>query len=280
MDKNTKKFLIFLVAIVGISVAISSTALATIPLPDYSNVTLNLSNHDISNLRYDDNGAYIFFPQTGGGNGSGGGNNALQMSDNNGTNHTGSIIQSGLNGTFFIGDTGTRGWFDNVILMVAVNKAINENFSINIVASGYQWDSVPADEYPDPGDLYYVVGLNDTFTSSDFLYHSTFKPASSPNTPIYNGQNTTSGKYENTFSIMFIDLNVGNLGQNYINQYPPNTFTDNGKIRLNYSISGLPEGSIVAFNVYGYVNQPSGSANNTGVQWTNNVNNNGVTVTG
>lgn len=275
MDKNTKKFLIFLVAILSISVAISSTALATVPIPSHNNVTLNLSNHDISNLRYDDNGAYLFFPQNLGGNGSGGGNNALQMSDNNGTNHTGSIIQGGLNGTFFIGETGTRGWFDNIILMIAVNGPINESFSINILASGYQWQSIAENEYLDPDELIPTVGLNNTFTSSDFLYSSTFKPASTANTPIYRGQNSTD-----TFSIMFADLNVGNLGQNYINQYPSNSFIDNGKVKVDYSISGLPKGSTVAFNVYGYVDQPSGSAGNTGVQWTNNVNNNGVTVTG
>jgi hypothetical protein len=219
-------------------------------LPAAKHIDIKVANNPLGN--------YIKF--------DGGGLNALHVSTNPLEPYGQVITSTEQSGTFYFSDTGGRGFFDDLILMVAVNGEVPDNFRFHVRSSGYQW--IPAGELNQPPattDLTYVNGaINDTFNKDQFAYGpQSWKPAgdNSPmNYPIFYGQNT--GDPNTRAKIMFIDLKVGTIGPNS----GLKNLTDNGFAKIEFSVENLD--TYAALNAYGWCNQ---SNEGKGIAWTNQL---------
>lgn len=244
-----------------------------VSLPGNKEVEINMSNEN--STRYS-NGTFGFL--YGGGSG---GQNALQIRDDNNTNLSGNIVNSEFQeGTFFIGNSGGKTWSDTVILMLAINGTIPEDFKIIITSFGYVWDAINEGETPGSGNITHKLGINQTFYLSDFIYSSTWKPAYGSENPIFNGQNTSD--LSNMFAVSFVDLDVGIIGSRILNKYPEGLI-NNGMIQINYIIENLPKGSSVIMNVYSFtknVKEGNFTEPTPGIYWTNNVSKTVFSVSG
>jgi hypothetical protein len=196
----------------------------------------------------------------------GGGLNALHITTNPDDPYGQVTTTEETFGKFFLSDTGGRGFFDNMFLMVAVKGDVPDDFSLHITASGYRWTPTAVLNMPPTLEniTYVEESLDDTFTKADFIYGpQKWKPAGDNdpmNYPIYFGQDMSDPSEE--FHIMFIELNAGLLGPNA----GLSDLTDNGMINLEYSVEN--PGSMIAFNIYGWCNQ---SNQGKGISWTNMV---------
>jgi hypothetical protein len=196
----------------------------------------------------------------------GGGVNALHITTNPDDPYGQVTTTEEGSAEFFLSDTGGRGFFDDMILMVAVKGEIPDDFSLQVKTSGYRWTPTEVLNVPPAEEnITYIEGsVDDTFTKEDFLYGpQSWKPAGNNdpmNYPIYFEQDMSDPS--NQFHIMFIDLNAGLLGPNSL----LTGLTDNGMIRLEYSIDN--PGAMVAFNIYGWCNQ---SNQGRGISWTNRM---------
>ncbi|WP_292393573.1 NosD domain-containing protein [Methanoculleus sp. UBA303] len=153
-------------------------------------------------------------------------------------------------GTIYLTTTGGRGSNDGVILLLAVNGTIPDDFAVHIKSSGYRWepDSIENAEFVEGA-------LDETFTRDKFIYGpQIWRPAPSADYPFFYGQDMSDT--ENIFQFMFIDLNVGHIKGKA-------DMTYRGATRVDYSFENLE--TFAAFDVYGY----SHSANSAG--WTNPV---------
>jgi hypothetical protein len=196
----------------------------------------------------------------------GGGVNALHITTNADDPYGQVTTTEEASSEFFLSDTGGRGFFDDMILMVAVKGEVPDDFSLQVKASGYRWTPTEVLNMPPAiENITYIEGsIDDTFTKEDFIYGpQSWKPAGNNdpmNYPIYFEQDMSDPS--NQFHIMFIDLNAGLLGPNSL----LTGLTDNGMIRLDYSIDN--PGVMVAFNIYGWCNQ---SNQGRGISWTNRM---------
>ena len=220
-------------------------------------VNLTVANDDGARLGNAD-GTYTFFNRTADGN------NALKITNNSSVTAGNVVFTNSQSGTFYITSVGGKGYEDNVILMLAVNGTIPDNFQLHITASGYQW--TPSNNAPSAGSVTYnPTTLSETFYATDFIYGpQTYKPMNLEDYPFYEYQDMTNSS--NTFMIMFIDLYSGILNNS--------TLTDNGMVKIEYSFENLPEGSLAAFDAFSYRKAQ------LAVQWTNKVNILGGTETG
>jgi len=196
----------------------------------------------------------------------GGGLNALHVTTTTSEPYGQVTTSEEQSGTWYISDTGGRGFFDDGILMVGVNGEIPDNFKIHVRSSGYQWTpTAELNEPPTLENITYVAGaIDETFTKDQFIYGpQAWKPAgeNAPmNFPIFYGQDTSD---PNTRAkIIFVDLKVGALGPNSM----LSDLTDNGMVKVEYSIEGLD--TYATFNVYGWCNQ---SNQGKGISWTNQL---------
>ncbi len=252
---------IFLVLAIGISPVMGLTE-----MPSYRNVNLTVAND--AGVRFDDYGddTYNFFnlnqsPTQG--------LNALHITTDPVNIPFGQVTSnSAQSGIFYISDTGGRGWSDNGILMLAVNGTVPENFRVHIKTSGYRWTPVPTGTYPLYSSITYFTGATDEyFTKTDLIYGpQIWKPCPAMNYPIFDGQdmaNTT-----NTFSVMFIDLNVGVIGSNTLSSpsFIGKSVTDNGAIKIEYTLENLH--TMAAFDAYAYT---VSSNQGQGIRWTNRL---------
>ena len=199
---------------------------------------------------------------------NGGGLNPIHIStDSSGTSQ---VTTTGTqSGTFWITFNGGQPTMQDAILMLAVNGTIPDDFVLHLTSSGYTWDMyLPATtNNGTTNNLSYVTGaLNETFTQSDFIYDSYWRLNSGTSgtgensyLPIYSGQDTSDTN--NTFHIMFIDLNVGALNPSMLSG-----LINNGAIEVDYNFKDLE--SFAAFDVYGWY---SASNHGTGIIMTNNL---------
>ena len=181
-----------------------------------SNIYITMSNHN-GTAFFDGGPANSYYYTVGG-------TNQLHITNNTATSRGQVTISNSQSGTFYITTTGGRGSNDDLILMVAVKGPISNNFSLNLVSSGYVMTPGSANAND------YVTGaLNETFTAADFLYGpQLLRPGSTGMTVIYNGENTsdpTAAEY-----LMFVDLYVGNLASASIN---------NGAATVQYTFTNL-----------------------------------------
>ncbi|WP_265581906.1 PGF-pre-PGF domain-containing protein [Methanofollis aquaemaris] len=197
----------------------------------------------------------------------GGGLNALHISTDPESEPYGQVTtteeQSGI---FYLTNTGGRGFTDDMILMIAINGTIPDDFALHIRASGYQWTPTPVVNAPPAADeVEYVDGTYEgTITKDNFVYSpQTWKPAGNNQPgayPIYYGQDVSDGS--NPFHTVYIDLHAGTLGENSLIE----NLRDNGAVKIEYEFENLP--TYASFNSYGWCNQ---SNQGLGISWTNRV---------
>jgi hypothetical protein len=179
------------------------------------------------------------------------------------------IFTTNRSGTFYIHDTTGRGWDDDLVLLLAVNGTLPDDFRVGVATRGYQWTPVAKDAFPLPGALTYnASALDETFTKDDLVYGpQTWKPCPAAGYPLFEGQDTADTA--NTFRIMMIDLNAGIVGRATLAkpEYQGVSLIDNGMIRVDYALENLP--TCAAFSGYAYTRD---STQGRGVRWTNTVN--------
>lgn len=245
-------------------------AAALTAMPSYHNVNLIVSND--AGARFDDygNDSYNFFSAN---QSPSQGLNALHITNSLALLSGQVTFSNEQSGTFYLADTGGRGWNDDGILMIAVNGTVPEDFSVHVTASGYQWTPVPKDMHPAYANLtYFPVALDETFTRDDLLYGpQIWKPCSGPAYPIFDHQNMSDTA--NTFSILFIDLNAGTLGNNVLDDpdYMGQPIVDNGTIKVQFGFTGLH--TLAAFNAYAYC---AASNQGQGIRWSNRLTDSGA----
>lgn len=226
------------------SILMTVPALAEEALPMHNNIHINMTNSAKYDI-YNNSTYYVQFK------GSGKGLKALHITtDPYNSPYGQSTITSNYSGMFYITNTGDKQNTDNAILLVAVRGDIPDDFSIRINSSGY--NVTPGNHTP--SDEYVAGAVDQIFGKSNFLNGTqNWKPCGDSDYLLYCGQdmNDTS----NPFHLMFIDLHLGVLSNE--------TATDNGAIKVKYSIENLP--SIAAFNVYAWSNDSQV------ISWTNNV---------
>ncbi|MDD1716097.1 MAG: DUF3344 domain-containing protein, partial [Methanolinea sp.] len=215
-------------------------------LPDYHHIDITLAHNEGS--------SYIKF--------DGGGLNALHLTTSTSEPYGQVTTTEEESGTFYVSDTGGRGFLDDLILLIAVKGEVPDNYSVHIRANGYRWEPTPILNMPPTMEnLTYIPGsIDDTFRKEDFIYGpQSWRPYNGPDYPFYCGQDTVSGEM---FRFLFVDIKVGTLGPNS-DLYG---LTDNGMAKVEYEIEGDPVFTV--FNVYGWCNQ---SNQGRGISWTNDV---------
>jgi hypothetical protein len=274
--KNKKQGLSILLAVfMCLSLVSISAVSAYNPISTNKNVNLAVANDNGARFNVVGNNQYNFFSSS---QGTGQGLNALHITNSIGSPDGAVVNTQNSSGTFYLSDTGGRGWDDDGILMIAVNGSMASlaNLSIHISSSGYQWKPVVTGSYPAYNNTTYNAStLSETFVASDFNsnttgYNSTWKPCPTANYALYEGQNTSN---TTEFHIIFVDLNAGIIGQGTQSQTDWTNHSadihDNGMIKVSYSVSGLPSSSLLSFNDYAFCNS---SNQGQGIRWTNSIN--------
>ncbi|WFN34534.1 right-handed parallel beta-helix repeat-containing protein [Methanogenium sp. S4BF] len=210
------------------------------PLPDYNNVFFKVANDaGVKYNAFENNTYNIRFE------GYDRGLNALHISTDPTVNFGQVTVTENQTGTFYATDSGGKGYEDEILLMLAVNGTIPDDFSLRVQADGYTWTPNPvSNQAPALENVtYQPVALNETFTKEDFRYGpQIWKPTGNGfDYPIYADQNMSDT--ENTFQVMFIDLNAGVLRPNA-------ALENNGAVRITYTFENLE--TFAAFNVYAY----------------------------
>ncbi|MDD3071678.1 MAG: PKD domain-containing protein, partial [Methanoculleus horonobensis] len=224
-------------------------------LPGYNNIFVKVANDlGVKYNAFDNNTYNIRFE------GIGRGLNALHISTDPAVNFGQVTVSENQSGTFYATDSGGKGYEDEIILMVAVNGTIPDDFRLRVRADGYTWTPNPERNRAPSLDnvTYQASSLDEVFTKEDFIYGpQTWKPTGDEaDYPLYAGQDMTDT--ENTFRIMFIDLNAGVLR-------PNEALENRGAVRINYAFENLE--SFAAFSVYGYCKNPNNGDDM--VAWTN-----------
>ncbi|WFN34533.1 right-handed parallel beta-helix repeat-containing protein [Methanogenium sp. S4BF] len=209
-------------------------------LPDYNNIFVKVANDGGVKYNAFENNTYnIRFE------GYDRGLNALHISTDPTVNFGQVTVSENQTGTFYATDSGGKGYEDEILLMLAVNGTIPDDFSLRVQADGYTWTPNPVSNQAPPLDnvTYQPVALDETFTKEDFRYGpQIWKPTGNGfDYPIYADQNMSHT--ENTFQVMFIDLNAGVLRPNA-------ALENNGAVRITYTFENLE--TFAAFNVYAY----------------------------
>ncbi|WOF15312.1 PGF-pre-PGF domain-containing protein [Methanoplanus sp. FWC-SCC4] len=253
-----------LICLLAVAVFASPAAAETTTLPSHTDIYVEAEN-SIAYDSYGNQTYHILFKS------EFQGLNALHVSETpEFSRDTESFIQTGKKeGTFFLPTDGGKGYYDALLLMVAVNGTIPDDFRLDINSSGYQWEGNSVIEAaPVYENISYKSGaLKASFTKDNFTYGpQIWRPAGCANYPIYKGQNMTDT--ENTFSLMFIDLNVGSINKEKFDANA--TIIDNGFAKVEYSFSNL--NSAAAISVYGYRNALKN------IEWTQDADKGGILI--
>ncbi len=236
------------------------------PLSDWRNINIRVANDE--GVKYDEpdgitryadigipynyvpNTYFVLFGTTGGGM------NPMDISTDPSVKSGQVTRTTDQSGEFWVTFSGGQPYMHEGILMLAVNGTIPDDFSVRIRSSGYDFEPpIPSvgnnNTISEP--VYVEGAINQTFTREDFIYGpQIWRPSSSENFPIYNGQDMNDA--ENTFRLMFIDLDLG----------ATQTGTDNGAIRVEYQFNNLT--TFAVFDAYGWYRA---SNHGTGIIMTN-----------
>jgi PKD repeat protein len=241
MMNRTSWYLVFTLGMILSGLAIMPVS-ATV-LPSYNYVYFQVANDAGAKYNAYSNNTYYagFF-------GPGRGQNAHHITTTPTLPFGQVTVTSNPSGIFYITDTGGSGYADDGILAIAVNGTIPDDFRLHIRSSGYNWTPKPGlEEKPLQSDVSYVTGaVDETFTKADFIYGpQIWRPCGEEVPyPLYDGQDMTNAA--NTFQLMFIDLKLGQLGQNS----GMTGLTDNGFVKVEYTVENLH--SYLAFDSYAY----------------------------
>ncbi len=170
-------------------------------------------------------------------------------------------------GTFWVTNTGGRGFDDDIVLLVSVQGDLPDDFGVRIKSSGYTWTPGSVVNAQPTGVQYTAGAVDDTFTKADFAYGpQTWKPGPgdlvTPSLPFWTGQNIADPSTASR--LLFVDLKVGNL-------YPAkstawSSLTDAGGAKVEFSFTNMT--SVAAFNAYGWC---LAANQGQGISWTNRV---------
>jgi hypothetical protein len=194
------------------------------------------------------------------------GQNALHISTSPQEPYGQVTVTRNQSGTFYVTDTGGKSYEDEVILLIAVNGTIPENFRLHVSSDGYTWvPNTISNRAPDKNTVQYVTdAVDETFTAADFIYGpQSWKPCGGPGYPLYDGQDPADTT--NTFRLMFVDLNVGVLGTN------ATELQNRGGVKVRYAIEN--PGTAAVFNAYSFCNLSNNGE--TMIAWTNRLNGTG-----
>jgi PKD repeat protein len=263
-DSLIRRLVVITAIFLFVAIAVSPVMAAPLPAPRH--IFINVAND--AGVKYNIDG-----PAYGGPSNTyyikadGGGLNELHITNDiavTGGQVTSTNAQSGV---FYISNTGGRGFDNDIILLLAVNGTIPDDFSVHFRSSGYNWTPAAPGAYQPglPTDYQLVNGaVDETFTKSDFIYGpQTWKPGAgdlvTPSLPLYAGQNINDNS--NQFQLVFIDLKVGNLEPG---KFSGITFSNNGDAKIEYSFHNLT--TFATFNGYGWC---PASFQGQGISWTN-----------
>jgi hypothetical protein len=200
----------------------------------------------------------------------GGGLNELHITNDPAAQYGQVTVTNDLTGTFWLSNTGGRGFDDDLPILVSVQgTTLPEDFAIHLKTSGYTWTPSPVANQAPTSATYVDGAVDETFTATDFIYGpQTWKPGPGsltvPSLPLYFGQDINAAS--TAAMLMFVDPYVGNLKSSN-----PLAAIDGGAAKVEYSFTGvndLPYGTVISFNGYGWLlNANQGQ----GISWTNNV---------
>ena len=260
-----------------VSLAIPFASAGSAALPDNNNLYIETANPP----RFDDQGDgtyWFWFPENAG-------LNTLHITDDYADSYGQVTSTAEMSGSFYVTDTGGMQYKDDIILLLAVNGSVNDNFSVNLRCNGYQWTPNASPHMPPAeSDVTYVKDcLNADFTKDDFAVYNgknvkqNWKLFNTSDYPLYYGQDVSDT--DNAFKLMFVDLNAGVLNADKLGY---TTLKNGGSVKVNYEFSNLDD-CYAAINVYAYSKRPEyddRSLDNT-TQWTNRLNDDaGRTVNG
>jgi len=242
----------------------SLPAVNAAPLPDINHIYINVANddgveYDLDGPRYwgPDN-AYFINPE---------GNLYEIHVSNDVDQNIGQVSTSSYqSGVFYITNTGGRGYCDDVILLLAVNGTIPDDFRVNIKSSGYNWTPSSVTNQLPIQYQYVQDAIDETFTRDDFIYGpQTWKPGPGrygvSTLPLFSGLDVSDTT--NTFQLMFIDLAVGNM---YPSRFSGAVLENNGAAKVEYSFHNLT--TFATFNGYGWC---LAAREGQGISWTNRM---------
>ena len=191
-----------LVILCGIVLILCGSASAA-EIQSHYKINLTVANDNGVRFNSNNDNTYSYFY------GSGDGTNSIKITNDSSSTNPKVIFTNSQSGTFYITNTGGKGYSDDGIIMLAINGTIPENFKLHIKASGYQWTPTTGTAPNFAIITYNSSTLDEFFNKNDFAYgRQTWKPYYS-DYPIYEGQDISN--LTNSFSIMFIDLNAGIL---------------------------------------------------------------------
>lgn len=271
---------LLLVAAVVIPVAASTLSDNNLNISVYNKTRDSLYAKDGVTYYDDYNETYYFYI---GGGAFNGGQNTPRITDNNATPN--GVIHTGsdLNGSFFISDTGGKGYLDEAILLIAVNESVPSNFTLHLTAAGYKFASHAPSSSPNESQVgvFNSNAFNYTFTASNFLKSGTsyIKQNTKPGTDsidninrmLFNGEDELS---EPDYHLIFVDLNTSVVGTNAYNASYRANLTYNGFPKVTYNISTLGDQGRIAFVPYGWVNYTTGGGSgyfDRTIGWTSRV---------
>lgn len=233
------------------------------PLPGFNHIFINVANDDgvkynLDGPRYwgPDN-AYFINPE----------GNLYEIRVSTDVDNIGQVSTSPYqSGVFYITNTGGRGYCDDVILLLAVNGTIPDDFWVRIKSSGYNWTPSSVKNALPTQYQYVTHAIDETFTRDDLIYGpQTWKPGPGrygvATLPLFSGLDVSDTS--NTFQLMFIDLNVGNM---YPSRFSGATLQNNGAVKVEYSFHNLT--SFATFNGYGWC---LAAQEGQGISWTNRL---------
>ena len=234
------------------------------PLPDINHIYINVANDD--GVKYDLDGSRYWGPDNTYFINSEGNLYEIHVS-NDVDQNIGQVSTSPYqSGVFYITNTAGRGYCDDVILLLAVNGTIPDDFQVRIKSSGYIWTPSSVTNQLPTQYQYVNDAIDETFTRDDFIYGpQTWKPGPGrygvATLPLFSGLDVSDTT--NTFQLMFIDLNVGNM---YPSRFSGATLENNGAVKVEYSFHNLT--TFATFNGYGWC---LAAREGQGISWTNRM---------
>jgi hypothetical protein len=196
----------------------------------------------------------------------GGGQNELRISS---TTTGGSVIsQSTSTGSytdsFYVTNSGGRGFDNDILMLLAVKGPVSNDFSISVKSTGYDWTPAAPGAYQptlSADQVSYITGIDTTFNSSDFMGTQSATHRFGPGgwSMMYNGQDAGD---TSTWNLMLIDLYVGNVKSTTISG-----LTNDGAVKVDFTINGLYD-TLASINAYGYC---TAAFQGDGISWTNST---------
>ncbi len=253
---NARQFLAGAVALLLCLLFVAVPVAAAIELPQQNGLNLTVINKQRPSL-YDSQhpGTYYFMI---GNNIYNGGQNAIHVSTTYLTAPGDITTHTDNSGTFYITDTGGKGYEDGAMLLIAVQEnALSPQFSIDLHAEGYNFTDHAANVMPTEAE---VGSFNDnaytgTLTANNFLKYDgetvlqAWKPSTGSdgnvNMKFFNDQDLAGPKY----NIILVDLNTSIVGKNAAYQ---TGLTNYGNPKVTYTIHGYSGGN-VSFVPYAWV---------------------------